>query len=300
MKKTILCGVSVGVAGGALLSYAGLAAPVIGLSLGCVYGLIFCLLAGPRANTPGQGLLWGLAFALVFWLVGPASIGPLFVSASPGSTMMLNAVRARFPDLVGYILFFGAPLGIVLGTVNRWRTPDRPGEAKFSLSRAVVVGGLAGIVGGWAFGQWMAKVDHFPLIAGLIHLNSRNAGIALHFVFAFIIGASFGLLFQRDVRWYGSCLGWGLGYGTFWWFLGPMTIMPLWQGRSLDWSYYHGQELFGSLVGHIVYGLIVGVIYAAVIDFGLLFLSKAIRSIANQKHPVHARSDPSVGVRSPV
>jgi len=43
-----------------------------------------------------------------------------------------------------------------------------------------------------------------------------------------------------------------------------MTIMPLWQGRSLDWSYYHGQELFGSLVGHIVYGLIVGVIYAAV------------------------------------
>ena len=109
MKKTILCGVSVGVAGGALLSYAGLATPVIGLLLGCVYGLIFCLLAGSRANTPGQGLLWGLAFALVFWLVGPASIGPLLVSASPGSTMMLDTVRARFPDLVGYIIFFGAP-----------------------------------------------------------------------------------------------------------------------------------------------------------------------------------------------
>jgi hypothetical protein len=165
---------------------------------------------------------------------------------------------------VSKLLFFGALLGIVLGTVNRRQTPERPGEAKFSLSRAIVVGGLAGIVGGWAFGQWMAKVNHFPLIAGLIHLSSRNAGVALHFVFAFIIGASFGLLFQRDVRGYGSCLGWGLGYGIFWWFLGPMTIMPLWQGRSLDWSYYHGQELFGSLVGHIVYGLIVGVIYAAV------------------------------------
>ena len=264
MKKTILYGVSVGIAGGALLGYAGLVGPVIGLSLGSVYGLIFCLLAGPRVNTPGGGLLWGLAFALVFWLIGPASIGALFVSGSPGSTTMLDTVRARFPDLVGYILFFGAPLGIVIGTVNRRRTPERPGEAKFSLSRAIVVGGLAGIVGGWAFGQWMSKVNHFPLIAGLIHLSSRNAGVALHFVFAFIIGASFGLLFQRDVRGYGSCLGWGLGYGIFWWFLGPMTIMPLWQGRSLDWSYYHGQELFGSLVGHIVYGLIVGVIYAAV------------------------------------
>jgi hypothetical protein len=47
----------------------------------------------------------------------------------------------------------------------------------------LVVGGLAGIVGGWAFGQWMAKVNHFPLIAGLIHLSSREAGVGLHFVF---------------------------------------------------------------------------------------------------------------------
>jgi hypothetical protein len=262
MKKAIFYCLPVGAAGGALLSLTGSVAPFTGLLLGCVYGLIFCLVARPRANTPGAGLLWGLAFAVVFWLAGPAAIGRLFVSASPGSTMMLDTVRARFPDLVGYILFFGAPLGIVLGTVNRRHTPGRPGQAKFSLSRAVVVGGLAGILGGWAFGQWMAKVNHFPLIAGLIHLSSPNAGVALHFVFAFIIGASFGMLFQRDVRGYGSCLGWGFGYGIFWWFLGPMTLMPLWQGRNLDWSYLHGQELYGSLVGHVVYGLIVGVIYA--------------------------------------
>jgi len=66
------------------------------VSLGSVYGLIFCLLAGPRVNTPGGGLLWGLAFALVFWLIGPASIGALFVSASPGSTTMLESARS-FP-----------------------------------------------------------------------------------------------------------------------------------------------------------------------------------------------------------
>jgi hypothetical protein len=76
--------------------------------------------------------------------------------------MVLDKVRPRFPDMVGYILFFGAPLGIVLGTVNRGRAPDQPGEAKFSLSRAVVVGGLAGILGGLVFGQWMAKINHFP------------------------------------------------------------------------------------------------------------------------------------------
>jgi uncharacterized membrane protein YagU involved in acid resistance len=263
MKKAIVCALAVGAAGGALLSLVGLVTPLIGISLGCGYGLIFCLVAGRRANTPGAGLLWGLAFALLFWLLGPVAIGSSFVSTLPGSTIMLDTVRARFPDLVGYLLFFGAPLGICLGTVSRFPTLQRVRADKFDLSRAAVVGGLSGIVGGWAFGQWMAKVNHFPLIAGLIHLSSPNAGVALHFIFAFIIGASFGLFFQRDVRGYGSSLAWGLGYGIFWWFLGPMTLMPLWQGRRLDWSYQHAQELYGSLVGHIVYGLIVGLVYAA-------------------------------------
>ena len=264
MKKAIVCALAVGTAGGALFSLDGLVTPVIGIFLGCGYGLIFCLIAGRRANTPGAGLLWGLAFALLFWLLGPAAIGSLFVSTLARSTTMLDTVRARFPDLVRYLLFFGAPLGICLGTVNRFPTLQRVRADKFDLSRAAVVGGLSGIVGGWAFGQWMAKVNHFPLIAGLVHLSSPNAGVALHFVFAFIIGASFGLFFQRDVRGYGSSLAWGLGYGIFWWFLGPMTVMPLWQGRRLDWSYQHAQTLYGSLVGHIVYGLIVGLVYAAV------------------------------------
>jgi uncharacterized membrane protein YagU involved in acid resistance len=294
MKNAIFYCLPVGAAGGALLGLAGLVAPVTGLLLGCLYGLIFCLVARPRTNTPGAGLLWGLAFAVMFWLGGPVAIGRLFVSASPGSTMMLETVRARFPDLVGYILFFGAPLGIVLGTVNRRHTPGRPGQAKFSLSRAVVVGGLAGILGGWAFGQWMAKVNHFPLIAGLIHLSSPSAGVALHFVFAFIIGASFGLLFQGDVRGYGSCLGWGFGYGIFWWFLGPMTLMPLWQGRNLDWSYLHGQELYGSLVGHVVYGLIVGAIYATAdrLWIALFFESDPIN---RQPEPPGSRTVRSIG-----
>ncbi|MGH9842108.1 MAG: hypothetical protein ACREEM_25420, partial [Blastocatellia bacterium] len=126
-----------------------------------------------------------------------------------------------------------------------------------------IVGGLAGIVGGWAFGKWMAQANFFPLIAGLAGSDSMMVGMTLHFVFAVIIGASFGVLFQRDVRGYGSCLGWGAGYGLFWWFLGPLTVMPIWQGNPIDWSHKRGSALFGSLVGHVVYGLIVGLIYAA-------------------------------------
>src|SRR5262249_58111818 len=39
--------------------------------------------------------------------------------------------------------------------------------------------------------------------------------------------------------------------------------MPLWQGGRLDWSYNRASALFGSLVGHVIYGVIVGLIYAA-------------------------------------
>src|SRR5262249_39596424 len=105
--------------------------------------------------------------------------------------------------------------------------------------------------------------NFFPLIAGLVNSGSMMVGMTLHFVFAVIIGASFGVLFQRDVRGYGSCMGWGAGYGLFWWFLGPLTILPIWQGSRLDWSYNRASVLFGSLVGHVIYGLLVGLIYAA-------------------------------------
>ena len=122
--------------------------------------------------------------------------------------MMLDTVRARFPDLVGYIIFFGAPLGIVFGTVNRRQTPGRPGEAKFSLSQAGVVGGLAGI---WRMGVWSVDGEgkSLSLIAGLIQLLAPVMP-GWHYILSSraSIGASFGLLFQRDVLGYGSCLGW--------------------------------------------------------------------------------------------
>lgn len=109
----------------------------------------------------------------------------------------------------------------------------------------------------------MTQVDFFPLIAGLVNSTSASVGMTLHFVFAVIIGATFGLLFQQDVRGFGSSMSWGLAYGIFWWFLGPMTLLPILQGTNINWTYQHANELFGSLTGHIIYGLLVGLIYAA-------------------------------------
>jgi uncharacterized membrane protein YagU involved in acid resistance len=108
----------------------------------------------------------------------------------------------------------------------------------------------------------MAQVNFYPLIAGLVGSNSRTVGQWLHFLIAVIIGSTFGLLFQREARGFGSSMTCGVAYGIFWWFLGPLTILPLWLRKPLDWSNDHSSELFGSLVGHVVYGLIVGLVYA--------------------------------------
>lgn len=257
IKHIFLC-LLVGALGGSAASQVGLASLPMGVTLGSLYGVGFALLAAPRATTPGAGLLWGLSYALLLWLINPLGLSSLLASTTP--EVMIDGLRARFPALVAHLLCFGVPLGLVLGTVRGLETER--GETPLSWTRALVVGGFAGIIGGWAFGKWMAHVDFFPIIAGLVNSTSSSIGMTLHFLFAIIIGATFGLLFQRDLRGYGSSIGWGFGYGLLWWFLGPLTLLPLLQGSNLDWSYVRGAELFGSFVGHIVYGVIVGLFYA--------------------------------------
>ncbi len=258
----MIAGLVVGCLGGVAIWAVGLASLVGGVALGGLYGLLFALLAARRAVSPGAGLLWGLAYALLLWLAGPAGLFPLLGGVAEAPAMgMLDTARAHFPELVAYLLCFGLPLGVTLGTLDALR--PLPGQARYSWPRALIVGGLAGIVGGWAFGKWMAQVDFFPLIAGLVASNSVMVGMTLHFVIAVVIGASFGMLFQRDVRGFGSCLGWGLAYGIFWWFLGPLTLLPILRGSPPDWSYEQGGALFGSLVGHVIYGLLLGLVYAA-------------------------------------
>jgi hypothetical protein len=258
----MIAGLAVGCLGGAVIWAIGLASLVGGVALGGLYGLLFALLAARRAVSPGAGLLWGLGYALLLWLAGPAGLFPPLGSVGGASAMgMLDTARAHFSELVAYLLCFGLPLGVTLGILGGLRPP--PGQARFSLPRALVVGGVAGIVGGWAFGKWMAQVDFFPLIAGLVGSNSAMVGMTLHFGIAVAIGASFGMLFQRDVRGLGSCLGWGLAYGILWWFLGSLTLLPILRGSPPDWSYQQGGALFGSLVGHVIHGLLLGLVYAA-------------------------------------
>jgi uncharacterized membrane protein YagU involved in acid resistance len=107
----------------------------------------------------------------------------------------------------------------------------------------------------------MEQVDFFPLIAGLVGSTSRMAGVTLHFIIAVVIGASFGLLFQRDVRGYGSSASWGMAYGLLWWFVGHMTLWPLLLGGPLSWTAEAAGAGLPSLIGHLVYGAATALVF---------------------------------------
>src|SRR5262249_53069759 len=132
LKYTVVC-ITVGGLGGIAAASVGLSSPQTGIILGMLYGLGFSLLASPRALTPGAGLLWGLAYALLLWLANPLGSSTVVGAVTPEA--MLDALRVCFPTLMGHLLCFGLPLGIVLGTVRGLEA--QRGDTPFSLSRAL-------------------------------------------------------------------------------------------------------------------------------------------------------------------
>jgi hypothetical protein len=256
-----LLGLALGASGGLLESALLKTSLFSGGLLGIAFGLAFGLFFAQRATTPGAGLVWGLGSSFLLWILTSGGFFH-FVATTGRSAMTLQNAQGHFSQLVAYVLCLGMPVGVGLGVRGGFRAP-RP-EKKFAWGRAIVAGGFAGTLGGLIFGKWVSSGDYFPLLVGFGELSSRRMTISLHFAIALLIGVTFGLLFQRDVRGYGSCMGWGLGFGIFWWFFGPLTLLRLASGMPLDWSAEQGSAVFGSLVGHILYGLILGVAYATI------------------------------------
>lgn len=129
--------------------------------------------------------------------------------------------------------------------------------------RAILGGGsasgaLAGLAGGLVFGAAMTQLGVLPSVASLVRAESAVVGFIVHMLIAAVIGAGFGILVGRQRPGAGETLFWGLSYGAFWWFLGPLTLMPLLLGGSLTWDVPSAQAAFPSLLGHLWYGVSAG------------------------------------------
>jgi uncharacterized membrane protein YagU involved in acid resistance len=145
----------------------------------------------------------------------------------------------------------------------------------------IVAGIVAGLIGGAVFGmmmQMMAAPDGKPMmamVAQVVRSESLHVGWLYHLFNSAVIGGIFGWLLGNRIGGYGTGLLWGALYGIAWWILGGLILMPLFLGMSpfapLMMEMMRPVAL-GSLMGHIIFGLILGLSF--------LLLSRSRREIS--------------------
>lgn len=143
---------------------------------------------------------------------------------------------------------------------------DRP-ESRH-LGGHVGVGALAGLVGGLAFGALMAMMNVLPMVAMLAGSESALVGFGIHMLISAVIGATYGgvvsLLSLAPAYAFGPGVGIGVAYGFVWWILGPLLIMPMMLGMGPQFESALNQMNLMSLVGHLIYGALVGGAFATI------------------------------------
>lgn len=137
-------------------------------------------------------------------------------------------------------------------------------KALGAIGTSMARGAAAGLAGGIAFGTVMVELDMLTAVASLVRAESIVLGFLVHLVISALVGAGFGLTvcYQRPNM--GETLYWGLIYGTLWWFLGPLTLMPLWLTGELAWSIDGAQGALPSLWGHLGYGIVTALTFVAI------------------------------------
>lgn len=136
------------------------------------------------------------------------------------------------------------------------------GEISMTTRTSSLVAGVAGgLVGGVAFGLLMHMMGMMPMVAMLVRSESVFVGWIVHLVIASAIGASFALFFGGWARTLALATGIGVGYGALWWVLGALSAMPAILGMPL---FNVDATAWQSLMGHIVYGALLGATYSFV------------------------------------
>jgi uncharacterized membrane protein YagU involved in acid resistance len=135
--------------------------------------------------------------------------------------------------------------------------------ASGSLVQRIIGGVVGGVVGGLVFGTMMGLMGMLPMVAMVVDSESAAVGFLYHMFNSVVIGALFGLIFGGLSHTYGQGAAWGLLYGAIWWVLGPLVLMPLMLGMGLQVGMAFTAPMLMSLVGHLIYGLLTGLVYVA-------------------------------------
>ena len=133
----------------------------------------------------------------------------------------------------------------------------------------------AGLIGGVVFGMMMhmmtastpdgGQMPIMAMIGQIVGSPTVGVGWVYHLFNSAVIGAIFGWLFGDRVHGFASALGWGAAYGFVWWIVGGLVLMPILLGMPAFAPLMMPpmrMVAMGSLVGHLLFGLILGGTFA--------------------------------------
>ncbi len=123
-------------------------------------------------------------------------------------------------------------------------------------------GVYSGLTGGVVFGAMMAMMGMLPMIGNMVGIPSAWVGFFVHMLISATIGGTYAVLVTASGLRGGVASG--LAYGVAWWILGPLTLMPFFMGMGLgvNWNVAAAGQAMPSLVGHLIFGGILGVTYS--------------------------------------
>lgn len=141
-----------------------------------------------------------------------------------------------------------------------------------------IIGGLiAGVVFGIMMHMMMAptpqggEMPMMAMVAKVVGSESMAVGWFYHLFNSAVIGGLFGWLIGKRVHSYSSGFSWGALYGVVWWVIGGLLLMPIFLGNSafapLTMEPMRPVAM-GSLIGHLIFGLILGGSYVALTKRG--------------------------------
>jgi len=163
-------------------------------------------------------------------------------------------------------------VGLIYGVLDRlWvgitrnsdpinREPEGPGSR---VLHSVGYGAAASVVGGSLFTVVLLVTGSLQDMAKIFGSSSLTFGVVINMIVSAFIGMSYGLLFRHEAPDAGSAIAWGFVYGLLWWFIGPMTLLPILLGGSFSWTTGTAASLLPSLIGHLIYGAATAVTFLA-------------------------------------
>jgi uncharacterized membrane protein YagU involved in acid resistance len=122
---------------------------------------------------------------------------------------------------------------------------------------------LEGSLGGVLFGALMHIMGMLEMVAALVGQESVAVGWVVHLGISVLFGAGYGLTFAVGSRSWGHAVGFGAVYAVILWVVGALLIMPAWLGMPV---FQIGEMQLQSLMGHVLYGLALGLVAQAVIQ----------------------------------